>query len=223
MFNQNPLFRPLKPEPSSFTQTCLLRASGRQISQVPTGPWSNPIQPSSQTAAVSQSPAVLLLQLQVLGLVRPFSPSPSPSPSPPPPNFTTPRHESACQSGLPFLRFTTTSTPSCSDHSHSFESVVFFVCVLQFNSYCVCIYWFGVVSIRALHIAESVSTKRASINTIHHLVCFYHELQPKPVAPLQHRHDNLPLAFSTIACRLRPGDREAAGLRQDGERRRKYC
>jgi hypothetical protein len=35
-------FVPLKPEPSPFTRTCLLRASGRQNSQVPTGP--GPIQ-----------------------------------------------------------------------------------------------------------------------------------------------------------------------------------
>jgi hypothetical protein len=154
-------------------------------------PWSNPIRHTSQIAAVSRSPAVLLLQL--LGLVRPFSPSV---------RLTSPHlhlhlhlhlylptsrlldtrapASRACHSlglrPLPLLlHVPTIVTPS----SPSF----FFVCVLQFNSYCVCIYWFGVVSIRALHIAESVSTKRASINTIHHLVCFYHELQPKPVAP----------------------------------------
>jgi hypothetical protein len=60
--------------------------------------------------------------------------------------------QSACQPGLPFLRFTTPSAPSsCSDHSHSFESFAFRLCVLfQFTAFSE----LGVVSIRALHIAK---------------------------------------------------------------------
>ena len=179
-------FVPLRPEPSPFTRTCLLRASGRQISQVPTGP--GPIQSNTSAKpllSVSRLlcccccncncrcwalfvPSLLLLRLH-LHLHLPTSRLLD----------TRAPASRACHSlglqPLPLLHVPTIVTPS---------SPSFFSCACCNSIHTTfCIYWFGVVSIRALHIAESVSTKRASINTIHHLVCFYHELQPKPVAP----------------------------------------
>jgi hypothetical protein len=75
-------FVPLRPEPSSFTRTCLLRASGRQISQVPTGP--GPIQFNTPAKPLLSVSRLLCCAAAVAGPCSSLLSFTSPSPPPPP-------------------------------------------------------------------------------------------------------------------------------------------